>query len=591
MLAVLAPMSLRAQRVARRSAVSALALGVLASWVLASSASAAGAPGDVAATAVADIHPGSSGSSPGQIANVNGTAFFTANDGINGAELWKSDGTAAGTMVIEDSDPFTGGIKPGPPGSLPGNLTNVNGTLFFTANDGSNGVELWMSDGTPAGTTLVEDIIPGADETPNTPDSSSPTWLTNVNGTLYFAADDGTNGVELWRSDGTPAGTTIVADIMPGDVGFPPHPASSSPLLLTNVNGTLFFAAFESTNGYELWKSDGTPAGTTIVPALNQAGGINPGAAGSLPGILTNVNGTLFFSADGGFGGNELWKSDGTAAGTTIVEDSVPGGGLNPGSIGSFPGSLTNVNGTLYFDALVGGGVDAVEERWHPRGNDDGRGLLPFKPDQRQRHPLLLRRRRLQRPRALEERRHPRGDDDGGAALRSEHAGRRDQPRRQLVQPRLASNVNGILFFGADDGTNGYELWRSDRTAAGTKMIEDPVPGGGLRPGAAGSSPTALADVNGTLYFAADDGTNGVELWKATFEGSPPPPTDPPSSQPGSTTGSIGATGLTGQRAAALKKCKKKRGSARRTCKGRARTAASLTPCPLRPLGRLNRRV
>ncbi len=103
---------------------------------------------------------------------MNGTLYFRANDGTNGYELWKSDGTSAGTVLVRD-------ILLGAYGSNPRSLTNVNGTLYFQATDGSSGYELWKSDGTSAGTVLVHDIQSGAN-------SASPGYLTNVNGTLYF---------------------------------------------------------------------------------------------------------------------------------------------------------------------------------------------------------------------------------------------------------------------------------------------------------------------------------------------------------------------------------------------------------------------
>src|SRR5262249_29985762 len=153
-------------------------------------------------------------------------------DDTHQPELWQSDGTAAGTVLVKD-------IVPGWWGSNPGYLTNVNGTLMFAADDGRHGVELWRSDGTAAGTALVKDRH-------HRTDGSGPFNLTNVNGTLFFTADDGTGGVELWRSDGTAAGTTLVKDIFPGssiDYGGYYHPNSSSPDHLTDVNGTLFFTA------------------------------------------------------------------------------------------------------------------------------------------------------------------------------------------------------------------------------------------------------------------------------------------------------------------------------------------------------------
>src|SRR5919204_406364 len=117
----------------------------------------------------------------------------------------------------------------------PDDLTNVNGTLFFTADDGTHGRELWKSDGTAAGTTLVRDIK--SSPSLRYPESSFPYELTNVNGTLFFRADDGISGVELWKSDGTTAGTTLVKDINPGVSGSCPggaYDGSSYPEELTN---------------------------------------------------------------------------------------------------------------------------------------------------------------------------------------------------------------------------------------------------------------------------------------------------------------------------------------------------------------------
>jgi ELWxxDGT repeat protein len=111
-------------------------------------------------------------------------------------------------------------------------LTNVNGTLFFAANDGTHGLELWKSDGTSAGTVMVKDIYPN----PNSSVGRFPyyTFFANVNGTLFFTATNGTSGYELWKSDGTSEGTVMVKDINPGS-------QSSTPFQLTNVNWHPFF--------------------------------------------------------------------------------------------------------------------------------------------------------------------------------------------------------------------------------------------------------------------------------------------------------------------------------------------------------------
>src|SRR5262245_24540950 len=144
-------------------------------------------PSVAAPELVKDINLVTLSSSPGQLVNVNGTAFFTADDGVHGRELWKSDGTPEGIVLVKD-------IGPGSTGSVPGNLTAVGGTLFFTVNLPGVGVELWTSDGTEASTVLVKDIVPGSE-------GSSPTLLTDVGGTLFFSAVGPGTGAELWRSD------------------------------------------------------------------------------------------------------------------------------------------------------------------------------------------------------------------------------------------------------------------------------------------------------------------------------------------------------------------------------------------------------
>src|SRR5262249_55121372 len=144
----------------------------------------------------------------------------------DGCELWKSDGTAAGTVMIKDLYPgttTTSGKSCGYDGghchtykvttinsSNPSSLTSVNGTLFFVANDGTDGNELWKSDGTASGTIMVRDI------NAKRKSSSNPSRLANVNGVVFFSADDGSHGRELWKSDGTSAGTVLFADINPG---------------------------------------------------------------------------------------------------------------------------------------------------------------------------------------------------------------------------------------------------------------------------------------------------------------------------------------------------------------------------------------
>ena len=130
---------------------------------------------------------------------------------------------------------------------------------------------------------------------------SFPDKLTNVDGTLFFIdfhGPVGTQGYGLWRSDGTRAGTRIVKDINAGD--------DSLPCCLTDYDGMLLFAASDGVHGDELWRSNGTEAGTTMVKD------INPGSGSSFPGGFTDFDGSLYFAADDGTHGDELWKATDT---------------------------------------------------------------------------------------------------------------------------------------------------------------------------------------------------------------------------------------------------------------------------------------
>jgi len=261
---------------------------------------------------------------PTELTAIGNTLYFRATEsrGTGGETgLWKSDGTANGTVIVNN-------FKPG----SPSDLTAVGNTLYFEAYDATNGNELWKSDGTANGTVMVKDINDGSHlgMTPYWSRDSNPYGLTAIGNTLYFAADDGYD-TELWKSDGTANGTVIVKGIYSG--------GGTNPQQLTAVGNTLYFQADDGTNGTELWKSDGTANGTMMVKDINS------GSGSSYPTKISAVGNTLFFRANDGTNGDELWKSDGTASGTVMVKN------IRSGSDDSYPRDFTAVGNTLYFRA------------------------------------------------------------------------------------------------------------------------------------------------------------------------------------------------------------------------------------------------
>jgi len=259
--------------------------------------------------------------------------------GIRQNTIWKSDGTAAGTVPVKLVG--TGNTNTYPPFAAIGN------TLYFAGVDG-NGKELWQTDGTAAGTYLVADISPGAA-------SSNPLSLTALDNQLLFSANNGTNGGELWKYS---AGNAVmVKDINPGIAG-------SGPGQLTVSGNTIIFNANDGTNGGELWITDGTTSNTVLVADINPgAGNSVPNAftPGNPVYFAANngSNGFEFFRYDNDgdvlAGSRKFYVNDNSLSGD-VLTTGVGNNGNNgskqyPFSTINYAISIAQAGDTIYVDA------------------------------------------------------------------------------------------------------------------------------------------------------------------------------------------------------------------------------------------------
>ena len=357
-----------------------------------------------------DAVPGPLGSaSVGAPLAVGGDLFVAIDDRVHGSELWATDGITA--RLVAD-------IVRGPGSSWPAPLAGIGSRLFFSAFEDGHGIEPYTSDGSGPGTARLSDLHPG-------PGSSSPRHAMQIGGRLFFVADDGVHGAEPFVTDGTAAGTHLLVDAYPG-------PTESGARPLGVVGGRLVFRTY---NGPEpLWVTDGTVAGTAPIPTILD--GVRE------QGVVTG--GSLFFVGNTLARGDEPWVTDGTAAGTRIVRD------LELGHVSSSPTLLGSAGGRLVLRTIANGDL------WLSDGTFVGTVRVP-------------------RVRAMA---------SWGAALGSS------------------------LMFSADDGVTGVEPWVTDGTAAGTRLLADVAPGG------RGSYPGAWTSVgSGTAVFRADDLAHGVEPW------------------------------------------------------------------------------
>ena len=358
--------------------------------------------------------------------------YFSFNDGINGYELWVSDGTAIGTMLFKD-------LYAGSTGSFPHAFTVANDKLFFIGNSVEAERRLYVSDGTVSGTVVLKNNYINL--------FNGFTDFAVLNNDIYFTGDNGTgSGYGLWKSDGTNAGTELLKPELQSPTGGN----------YAVLNNKLYFSGFDYTNGSELWVTDGTTIGTHIVINLSaDAGGVLYSGA---PNNLQVYKDKIYFTGKDDLHGAELFATDGTAAGTQLVKDMVPG------IEGGQPSKSIIYNGLLYFSCLNG----VAAGLWKSDGTSAGTVLVK----------------------------------SGGG----------NDP--WLNDLRFAPVWDNKLYFVLANNPY-YLLWQTDGTAGGTKPIQMQNT---VNPVSSLNDEFKFAEYNSELYFSGSCTTitAGYELCKLT---------------------------------------------------------------------------
>ncbi|MFK7740629.1 MAG: hypothetical protein AB8H80_09925 [Planctomycetota bacterium] len=406
---------------------------------------------------VRDFHPTSSLTPGSSFADPkatlpNGDVLFTQNTADLGYELWRTDGTYAGTHLVAD-------IQPGYLSSTPYGFVRLpNGTFLFAAYTQQFGGELWRTDGTPQGTSLVRDVEPGQS-------GSYLRLLTLVGNECLFVANNGLVQRGLWRTDGTSAGTTFLANIHP-----PTNPLQPGFDAAALGNTQAVFPFRDAGNTWQLWRTDLSAGGTVKVIDL-------PAAATSLsePTGFRPFGSRALFLANG-----ELWLTDGTSAGTFAL---APARTTAPSVDGS-TAYFIHANGGLWrTDGTIAGSLQVAAQASAVGGSPPmflgvasggvylaaGAGTTPS---------LLF--------------------SNGTAAGTSRVAS-----LEFVFTPNgraKAAALGNLLIFAANSPTSGAGLWRSDGTLTGTYRIAE-------------VDATALQPFQGGLLFRGTAAGTGTEMW------------------------------------------------------------------------------
>lgn len=356
---------------------------------------------------VSEVLPNLPGYGLDNFHTVGNLIFFTVSDTVTGDQLWKTDGTAAGTALVKDLDPTSTQSL-----SLVRSFAALGSEFYFVADD----KRLYKTDGSSAGTIPVGNIRVTQQDA-----------MLQAGNYIYLNAETAATGQELWRTDGTDAGTILVKDIAPGT-------AHSYVQKFAAVGDTIYFTARAgSSTQDQLWKSDGMAEGTVVVSPSGQVGFSN----------VISTGDKLFYEAGTSITNRELWVKSATSAPVQVKE-------IGAGSAGADIWYPVVLNGVLYFTAHDG----TSRSLWKSDGTSQGTSIVKQRSD----------------------------DWQIG------------------IVPLVVSG--GVIYFTAQTPTTGIEVWKSDGSPQGTELVKDFVPG------SEDANPFIYAGVAGHLYVTYTDSTN-----------------------------------------------------------------------------------
>jgi hypothetical protein len=364
-----------------------------------------------------------SGLNPSSLTTFGGEELFQGYDSSGDPGLWETNGTAAGTTEIGGvNDAGVVGAWSG--GLAPSFLTVLGAEVIFGGFDAGDKFGLWQTNGTAASTTEIGGLgnagVSGAAST-----GLEPSNMALFGGEVLFSGVDSAGNIGLWKTDGTAAGTTEIGGL--GDAGVSGAFAGGlQPVNIVALGSEVLFQGVDSAGNSGLWKTDGTAAGTTEIGGLSDAGVSGASAAGLQPESMAVFGSEVLFSGFDSAGNNGLWETDGTAAGTTEIGGLGDAGVSGVGPLGLFPFNMVVFGSEVLFSGADSAGNSGL---WETNGTAAGTTEI---------------------------------GGLGNAGVSGVSTG---------LEPTNMAVFGGEVLFQGADSAGDVGLWETNGTAAGTKEI------------------------------------------------------------------------------------------------------------------------